>query len=267
MANDSMIRYEVADSIATITLDRVNSLNAMTQVGYAEMRDSLRSAQSDPRVHVVVITGAGRSFCAGSDVEEFLDYADIDPEEFANPANSAAVDVVFAFMELEKPLIAAVNGIAVGFGATLLLHCDLVFIATTASVTFPFTDLAVVPELGSTQLLANAVGSQRAARILLGSETLSATETFDLGLAVEVTEPDELLTRVMQQARTFASKSLGSMMASKRLLKRSAEPLPDRVLHEFRILAERLRADEVQSGFRAFVEQKNARKENDGGTD
>ncbi|MDG2288558.1 MAG: enoyl-CoA hydratase-related protein [Woeseiaceae bacterium] len=267
MANHSMIRYEVADSIATITFDRVKSLNAMTEVGYAEMRDCLRSAQADPHVHVVVITGAGRSFCAGSDVEEFLNYADIDPEEFANPANSAAVDIVFALMELEKPLIASVNGIAVGFGATLLLHCDLVFIATTASVTFPFTDLGVVPELGSTQLLANAVGSQHAARILLGSETLTATEMLGLGLAVEITESDELLARVMQQARTLAGKSLGSIMASKRLLKRNAEPLPNRVLQEFRILAERLRTDEVQSGFRVFVKQKNARKENGGGAD
>jgi enoyl-CoA hydratase/carnithine racemase len=267
MANDRMIRYEVADSIATITLDRVSSLNAITQAGYAEMRDGLRSAQSDPTVHVVVVTGAGKSFCAGNDVAEFLEFSDVDPEQFANPANSPAVDVVFALMELEKPLIAAVNGGAVGFGATMLLHCDLVFVSATASATFPFTNLAAVPELGSTQLLAEAVGPQRAARILLGSETLTAAEMLDLGLAVEVTEPDDILNRAMEQARIFANKSLESMMATKRLLKRTPEPLPDRVLREFRILAERLRTEEVQAGFRAFVEQKAARKAHDGDAD
>ncbi len=209
-----MLRIEDADRVRVLTLDRPEALNAFDQALYDATTDALLEAGSSPDVAVVVVTGTGRAFSSGTDVREMS--ARNRGEEVSGPHGFPGM--IEALLTFPKPLLCAVNGLALGVGATMLAYADLVFMATDARVRCPFTDLAVAPEAGSSFTFPLLLGRQNAAWALMSSAWLSADECQRMGLVWKITEPASLLEEAMAAARVLASKPIASLVECKRTI-------------------------------------------------
>jgi enoyl-CoA hydratase/carnithine racemase len=210
-----MLRSEDSDRVRLLTLDRPEALNAFNEALYDALTDALLDARDDPSVAVVVLTGAGRAFCAGTDLLEMAQRA-TDPSFV--PGRHGFMGLVDALIDFEKPLLLAINGLGLGIGTTIIGFSDLAFMASTARLRCPFTDLAVAPEAASSYTFPALLGRQRAAWVLLSSEWLPADECLDLGLVFRVCAPEELLDTTMTHARLLAAKPISSLRATKRLM-------------------------------------------------
>jgi len=201
------------DGVLLLTLNRPEARNAFNRQMWTDARDALADAVADNGVRVVVVTGAGQSFTAGQDIKEMstMDTSNPDSEN----GFSAFMDVLCAF---DKPLVAAVNGVGVGIGITMLLHCDYVYIAEGARLRAPFVTLGVVPEAASSFLFPLVIGWRNAIDLLYESNFIDANKAVALGLATECCTSAELLERAMERARQLAAKPLGSLRGTKRLL-------------------------------------------------
>jgi enoyl-CoA hydratase/carnithine racemase len=204
------------DRVRLLTLDRPEALNAFNEALYDLATEALIDAARSPDVAVVVLTGNGRAFSAGVDVIEMAART-TDPDNFQEGKHGfmGFVDELSAF---PKPLLCAVNGLALGIGVTLLAYADLVFMSTEARIRCPFTDLAVAPEAASSYLMPMLLGRQNASWLLLSSEWFSAEDCERMGLAWRVTAPDDLLSEAMAPARHLASKPLASLIETKRTI-------------------------------------------------
>src|ERR1700730_16716782 len=209
-----MIRIEDANRIRLLTLDRPDRLNAFSEELYDATTEALIDAAADPGIAVAVITGAVRAFSTGTDVVEM-----------AARNTGGAVDGKHGFggmidelVEFPKPLMCAVNGIALGVGATMLGLADLVLMSRTARIRCPFTALAVAPEAASSYTFPLLMGRQRATWALMSSDWLSAEECLEAGLAWKVCDPDTLVDEAMAAARVLADKPLASLLECKRTI-------------------------------------------------
>ena len=209
-----MLRIEDADRVRLITLDRPDALNAFNEALYDATTEALLDAATSPDVAVVVITGTGRAFSAGTDVREMAARNDGN----AVTGTHGFPGLIDALIAFPKPLLCAVNGLALGVGATMLAYADLAFMSTDARARCPFTDLAVAPEAGSSYTFPLLLGRQNATWALMSSQWLSAEECQHMGLVWKVTEPDALLDETMAAARLFASKPLASLVECKRTI-------------------------------------------------
>jgi len=209
--------------VRTLTLNRPDVLNAFNEDLYHATAVALQDAASDTDVAVVLLTGAGRAFSAGNDLNE-MQLRITDPS--FNERGSHFSDMIDALTDLPKPLICAVNGVGVGIGATILGYADLVFMSSTARLKTPFTSLGVAPEAASSYLLPRLMGRQNAAWLLLSSEWVDADEALRMGLAFKVCEPDDLLPEARRHAEILASRPIPSLMAVKRTI---VEPTRDEI--------------------------------------
>jgi enoyl-CoA hydratase/carnithine racemase len=202
--------------IRTITLDRPDKLNAFNEALYDATAEALIDSAKDPGIAVVVITGNGRAFSAGVDILEMAART-TDPGNFVTGVHGfpGMIDELVAF---PKPVVCAVNGLAVGVGATMLALADLVLMSSAARVRCPFTALGVAPEAASSYTFPLLMGRQAATWALLSSEWLTADECLLAGLAWRVTAPDDLLAETAAVARTLASKPIASLIESKRTI-------------------------------------------------
>jgi enoyl-CoA hydratase/carnithine racemase len=196
--------------VLTLTLNRPRQRNAFNRQMWHELRDALRDAQGDPDVHVVLVTGSSGAFSAGQDLGEMTGGAGGE-----DPGFGAFMDRLCAF---DKPLVAAVNGVGVGIGLTLLLHCDVVFIADGARLRPPFVTLGVVPEAASSYLLPAMVGWHRAAELLYTAEWIDAARAVELGIATHRCAPDALLPAARALAARIAAQPPQAVQHTKRLL-------------------------------------------------
>ena len=212
MANNKVLRIEDDGAVRLLTLDRPDARNAFNKELYDGVRVALEEAAADDSVTVGVITGAGDIFSAGQDLKALANLKD-SPEE--GLAFDPFVRTLAAF---DKPLIAAVNGAAVGVGTTMLLHCDLVLAADTARFKLPFVALGLIPEAGSSLLLPAVIGPQAAAHLLLTGDWMEAEEAVARGLAWKRCAPEELLEEALGLARRIAEAPLDAVRNSKRLL-------------------------------------------------
>jgi enoyl-CoA hydratase/carnithine racemase len=201
--------------VRTITLDRPEVLNAFDEALYDAATVALRAAAEDPDVAVVLLTGAGRAFSAGNDLNEMQ--ARITDPDFAS-RESHFTDMIDALTRFPKPLICAVNGVGVGIGTTILGYADLVFMSSTARLKCPFTSLGVAPEAASSYLLPQLIGRQNAAWLLMSSEWISAEEALRMGLVFMVCQPAELLPQARRHAEVLASRPISSLMAVKQTI-------------------------------------------------
>src|SRR6266404_4054444 len=208
------ILTERAGSILRIQLNRPKKRNAMTSGMYVALSDILKNAARDELTRVVLWHGAGDSFCAGNDIEDFL-------KNPPGPGESPQAQLMHALIEFDKPLIAAVQGAAIGGGTTMLLHCDFVYAGESAKFQMPFIDLAVVPEFGSSSIVPARIGHLRAAELILLGLPFDAKRAADLGLVTRVVPDQDLLATATETARKLAAKPAGALQASKKLLKRS----------------------------------------------
>ncbi|MGV0836441.1 enoyl-CoA hydratase/isomerase family protein [Mycolicibacterium thermoresistibile] len=200
------------NKVRTLTLNRPEALNAFNEALYDATTVAVRAADADPEVAVVLLTGEGRAFSAGNDLLEMQ--ARITDEGF-EPGEHGFPGLMKALLDLRKPLICAVNGLAIGIGTTILGYADLVFMADTARLKCPFTSLGVAPEAGSSYLLPQLMGRQNAAWLLMSSEWIDAAAAQRMGIAWQVCPADELLAQAREHAELLASRPVSSLMAVK----------------------------------------------------
>ena len=245
----SDIVTEHSGSILTIQLNRPAKKNAMTSSMYTAMADALHDAARDDHTRVVLWHGAGASFTAGNDLEDFM-------KNPPGPGESPQARLINALIDFEKPLVAAVQGVAIGGGTTMLAHCDFVYAGESAKFQLPFVNLGLVPEFGSSYLLPLRFGYVRAAELLLLGQPFDAARAAELGLVTQVVPDQNVLVTATETARKLAEKPTGALQACKRLMKRtSREQLEQAVKFELEEFAVRVRSAEAKQAFTAFFEK------------
>jgi enoyl-CoA hydratase/carnithine racemase len=242
----SDIVTERSGNILSIQLNRPAKKNAMTSSMYIEMAELLDGAAKDDQIHVVLWHAAGDSFSAGNDLEDFMKNP---PASGESPQSR----LMHALINFEKPLVAAVQGVAIGGGTTMLAHCDFVYAGESAKFQLPFVNLALVPEFGSSYLLPLRFGYLRAAELILLGQPFGALRAAELGLVTNVVADPKLLATATETAQTLAAKPARAVQACKRLMKgASRDQLEQAVKLENQVFAERVRSDEAKEAFRAF---------------
>lgn len=240
------IKISSADGIMTIRLNRPEKKNAVTRDMYSAMADAVIAADNDDEIRVIYFVGADGVFCAGNDLADFLG----DP-----PADRSAP--VFQFMRAlantDKPVVAAVSGVAVGIGTTMLLHCDVVYASSDAIFSLPFVQLGLCAEFGSSVLLPLLCGRQRASELLLMGDRISPAEAKEIGFLNHIVEPQELESASMAGATKIAAQPRNAALMVKRQLKLAYEPaLSEAIEREAAQFLDMLRQDEAQKILNAF---------------
>jgi enoyl-CoA hydratase/carnithine racemase len=241
---------EQSESILRVVLNRPAKKNAMTSGMYVALADVFNDAAKDERIRVVLWHGAGDSFCAGNDVEDFL-------KNPPGPGESPQAQLMNALIDFDKPLVAAVQGAAIGGGTTMLTHCDLVYAGESAKFQMPFVNLAVVPEFGSSFLVPARIGHIRAAELILLGLPFDAKRAADLGFVTQVVSNQVLLTTAAETARKLAAKPAGALQASKRLMKRSfREQLKAAMKAETEEFSAQVRSEDAKEALTAFLQKR-----------
>ncbi len=217
-AGAATVRYEVADAVATITLDRPDALNALTVPMKGELLAAIKAAGRDRTVRAVVLTGAGRAFCAGQDLKERLEP---DAAPLAVEVRERYNPIIAAMRALDQPIVGAINGVAAGAGASLAFACDLRLAAEGASFVLAFGRIGLVPDSGATWFLPRLVGPAKAAELALLGESLSAAEAERFGLVARVVPAESLAAEASAIAQRLAGLAPNALALTKRALQRS----------------------------------------------
>ena len=247
----------VTDEEATrvITLRRPEKKNALTQTMYAQMSSAIDTAQNNPDIRCMIITGGSGVFTAGNDLDDFLKAGGSKGAE-ARPMN--AVKFLHSLVHNTKPIIAAVDGIAIGIGTTMVFHCDYVLASTTATFSTPFIHLGLVPEGASSLLVPLAMGHQRAFSMLVMGRPVSAADAKIAGFVNEVVAPGHTETEARKVAREICELPAEAVALSRKLLKRAPEDLVRRIEQESHLFGERMSSKEAMAAFQAFFARKRA---------
>lgn len=247
-----LVLVETADRIRTIRFNRPEKKNALTQDMYTAAAMALETADADPSVRVSILTGAEGVFTAGNDIVDFTQR----PPEFGEHDTPPVRRFMMALLNAQKPVIAAVDGLAIGIGVTLLLHCDLVVASDRAVFKTPFVDLALAPEYASSQLMPRIFGHAVAAELLLLGDTWDANRARETGLVNRVTEPAKMEETARFMAAILAAKAPSSLKASKALMRTPAESIEARMDRENAIFASQLQSPEFAEAAAAFLERR-----------
>jgi len=244
------IKTALLNGVLTVEIARPEKKNALTRDMYTAMAEALRGANEDKTVRAVLIQGQPEIFTSGNDIEDFM----------ASPPSGEDAPV-FQFMKAllacEKPVIAAVNGAAIGIGTTLLLHCDFVYVADDARLAMPFVSLGLVPEYGSSMIVPRLMGHVKAAEKLLLGDPFTGAEAAEYGIANAVLPAGEVVRHARRVAERFNKLAPSAVRESKRLMRRhSVERLQDTISVEAEIFAARLRSPEAQEAFQAFFQKR-----------
>jgi enoyl-CoA hydratase/carnithine racemase len=248
MNTSTKVRTERASGLLAITLARPDKKNALTGEMYRALVAALELASSEPSIHAVLVDADGADFCAGNDIVDFV--------ALAGSGQDLESSEVFRFLRalalFDKPLVAAVRGRAVGIGTTMLLHCDLVYVAEDAKLSTPFVDLALVPEAASSLLLPARIGHVRAFALFALGETLDGHAAVNCGLANAALAAGQVTARARAAALTLAAKPALALQATKKLMRDQQRMLTaiESEGHEF---AQRLLSTEAQAAFKAFM--------------
>lgn len=255
--NYTSIRSENADGVATITLDRPDSLNAFTSAMRAELKAALAAAADDDGIRAVVLTGAGRAFSSGQDL------TDVNPggrdlgEVIADILTSEYNPLVTALRALEKPVVAAVNGDCAGGAVGIALACDIVLAGRSARFIEPFCQLGLVPDVGSTYFLPRLIGTARASAMMLLGEPLEAETAERWGLIWKCVDDDRLMDEAGALARRLATQATRALALTKRALDRSLNSgLAAQLATEAELQAEAIHTEDFAEGLSAFLQKR-----------
>jgi enoyl-CoA hydratase/carnithine racemase len=241
---------ERSDGILRIELNRPSRKNAMTVGMYLALADILNDAGRDASTRVVLWHGAGDSFCAGNDIEDFL-------KNPPGPGESPQARLGNALVDFDKPLIAAVQGAAIGGGTTMLTHCDFVYAGEKTKFQMPFVNLAVVPEFGSSWSVPASAGHLRAAELILLGAPFDARDAAGVGLVTRVVPDQALLPTATETARLLVAKPAEALQASKRLMRRAVrEQIKAAMKAENEEFSRQVRSDEAREALTAFLEKR-----------
>ena len=233
-------------AILCVTFDRPDKKNALNRAMYMAATGALRQVGGDRSIGAVVFAGSGGVFTAGNDIADFL-------EASAEPGEFPAFPFIKALAACETPVVAAIEGIAIGIGATMMLHCDLVYVAPGTVFRLPFVDLGLVPEAASSLLLPRRAGMAKAAELLLLCEPFDADDAVRLGLANAVVPACELRGFAIEQARRLATNPRAAIAATRRLMRGDGLEILARIEEEARLFSAALRSNEARAAFAAFL--------------
>jgi enoyl-CoA hydratase/carnithine racemase len=241
---------EKKDRVLRLTINRPELKNALNRALYAALADALEESQSDEQVRAILLTATGDTFTAGNDLDDFINPI----EESGTPA---VIRFLKAISECETPIIVAVNGPAIGIGLTMLLHCDMVYAATSARFRAPFTHVGLVPEAASSLLLPLAVGHAWANDLMIAGRTLNAEEALSAGLVSRVFENDDLVKESLNVAEQVANLAPNSVKLSKQLIRGiNKDQVKEQMQREGVIFAEQLASEEFKESVNAFFEKR-----------
>jgi len=245
----NLILVDEADGILELRFNRPDKKNAITGAMYGTLAAALQDAAERPAVRAVLIAAEGDMFTAGNDIKDFLAMS-------GGLAGAPPARFIHAIATFGKPLVAAVNGPAIGVGATLLLHCDLVYASPEASLLVPFVDLGLVPEAGSSMLLPARVGFARAAAMLLLGEPMDAEAACTAGLVNAVVPATALRDHARAKAQKLAAKPPGALAASRALMRGEPGALHAQMQLESAAFSKALQGTESREAFTAFLERR-----------
>ena len=237
------------DGVRIIRMNRPDKKNALTQPMYAAMTAALLDAQGNGGIRCIMIAGGPGAFCAGSDIGEFQQRAE-------GGLESVTVGFLHALARNQKPLVAAVDGLAVGIGTTLLLHCDHVVAATGTVFSTPFVKLGLIPEAASSLLAPLRMGHARAFALLVMGRPLSAGDAKEAGLVNTVVDGAAVEDTALKAAREIAALPVGAVALARRLMRGYLDDVVERIDTEATHFQERLKSDEARAAFAAFFARK-----------
>jgi len=238
-----------ADAVLEIRLNRPEKKNALTRAMYDAMADAFVQVDADPTLRVALLTGTGDTFTSGNDIADFQARA-------ASNREGSASRFLPTLSSMQKPLVAAVNGAAIGVGTTMLMHCDLIVAARSARFVMPFTSLGLVPEAASSLLFPRLLGHQRAGALLLLGEPLDAETAHQWGFVNRVVDDAALLEAARTIAARLAALPPQAVRLTKRLIRHGAPEVGTRIEEELALFRERLGSPEAAEAFRAFMEKR-----------
>lgn len=241
------------DATRVITLRRPEKKNAITQDMYRAMSDAIDTAQNNPDIRCIIITGGSGAFTSGNDLEDFLNDG---TDQTGKPRASNAVKFLYSLAQNVKPIIAAVDGIAIGIGTTMLFHCDYVLASTTANFSTPFIYLGLVPEGASSLLMPRTMGHQRAFAALVMGRSISAEDARVAGFVNVVVAPGQTEVEARKVARDICALPAEAVAISRKLLKLPPEDLTRRIDQESHLFGERMRSKEAIAAFKRFFARK-----------
>lgn len=237
------------DHILDIQLNRPDKMNALTFDMYRALTDQLLEAEDNLDTRVIVLRGAGGNYTSGNDVADFL----------ANPPrdeNAPALRFISAIARSTVPIVAAVEGVAVGVGTTMLLHCDYILTTVDARLQFPFVNLALLPEAGSTYLLPRNLGHTKASELMLLAEPFSGADAVNWGIASRVVDAEKIEAEALTVATKIASKPPKAVRLTKKMLKGEQARVDAAIAEESRIFGEQMSSPEAREAFTAFMEKR-----------
>jgi len=246
----SDIVTERSGSILRVQLNRPAKKNAMTSAMYDTIADLLNAAAKDDDIRVVLWHGAGDSFCAGNDLEDFL-------KNPMGPGDTPQSRLIDALINFDKPIVAAVHGAAIGGGTTMLTHCDFVYAGESAKFQMPFINLALVPEFGTSYSIPARIGYLRAAELIQLGQPFDGQRAAELGLVTRVVPDQKLLSTATETAQKLAEKPASTLQACKRLMRQPVRPhLQQAAKLENEEYAVRLRSADAKEAFTAFFQKR-----------
>lgn len=244
------IEVSRSDRILTLRLNRADKKNALDHAMYQSLADAISGADGDNGVRAIIITAAGDAYCSGNDLNDFLKSPPTDD-------SSPVIQFIKAIINVEKPIIAAVNGLAIGIGTTMLLHFDLVYASDNARFQLPFVNIGISPEAGSTYLLPALMGRQKAAELLLLGGMFDAHQALQLGIVNAVCAPDALQATAMEAATRIAAQPPNAVVTTKRLLKAAVkEQILNAYSRENEQFMSMLHGPEAKEALQAFMEKR-----------
>jgi enoyl-CoA hydratase/carnithine racemase len=240
-----------ADGIRTIRMNRPDKKNALTLAMYEAITAAFEGANADESVRCVLIAGVPGAFSAGNDLTDFLKTA-----ESTGGLNRPALGFLSALVRCNKPMVAAVSGVAVGIGTTMLFHCDFVVAGSDAYFSTPFVGLGLIPEAASSLLAPRLMGHRRAFELLVMGRPLNATHAQEVGIANIVVAPEDVDAEGLKAAREIAALPAGAVALSRALMRGATDELVARIDQEAKIFSERLNSPEAKVAFEAFFARK-----------
>lgn len=251
-SKDPNIVYSVDNKVLIVHINRPEKKNALLPGMYRALGDSIRLADESDSINAVLFRGMDDCFTSGNDVSGFVG-------EGASTEDRPSVYFMHALNESKVPLIAAVSGLAIGIGTTMLFHCDLVYASENCFLQLPFTRLGVCPEAGSSYLLPKQIGYQRAAELMLLGERFTAAKAYEYGIVNEVLAQEETLEKALAKAHDLAALPAESVQTSKRLMKKSQlKELPDIIDEELEEFGRLLQTPDAQAIMQAFMNRKKS---------
>jgi enoyl-CoA hydratase/carnithine racemase len=248
------IKTATLNGVATIEIARPEKKNALTIAMYQAMADALRAAQADGAVRAVLITGQPGIFTSGNDIDDFMSRP---PDAGGNVMDSPVFQFMRALVGIDKPVIAAVTGAAIGIGTTMLLHCDLVYVSDEARLAMPFVSLGLVPEFASSLIVPRLLGNVKAAEKLLLGDPFTPEDAVEMRIANAVLPAGEVVNHARRVAERFNALPPGAVRETKKLLRRaSSEEILQTIAIEAEQFGQRLRSPEAMEAFQAFFQKR-----------